>query len=225
MRLKSFTTSIVLVAVLIILIGCDQKGNITPTQSVNSDTQEVLTQDSNVLGTHTPNATRVTSVVKPLDSTTTDSDPTKTPAKATSVVIDENVESSSTKIISNISNSLVNDWTLEAEMDSIGPEGVSPEAVILDDGTVRLYVTSMGIEIWESSDGLSFTRVSARTPPGSDPTVIRTSNGWRMYFTEHSNKGPEGGDSKIRTAISTDGIDWIVDSDTGIVQETNRRAW
>ena len=225
MRLKSFTTSIVLVAGLIILIGCDQKGNISPTVSVISDTQEVLTQVSNVLVTHTPNATRVTSVVKPLDSTTTDSDPTKTPAKATSVVIDENVESSSTKIISNISNSSVNDWTLEAEMDSIGPEGVSPEAVILDDGTVRLYVTSMGIEIWESSDGLSFTRVSARTPPGSDPTVIRTSNGWRMYFTEHSNKGPEGGDSKIRTAISTDGIDWIVDSDTGIVQETNRRAW
>ena len=218
MKSNLYATGIVLVAFLMILLGCEQEDNITTTQSIDSDTQKVLTQDNNILDTPTLNATKVTPVVKQLDSTTVDSDPTKTPVKATSVVIDENVESSPTKTLTNISNSLIDDWTLESEVDSIGPEGVSPEAVILDDGTVRLYVTNMGIELWESADGLSFTKVSARTPPGSDPTVIRTSNGWRMYFIEHSNKGPDGGDSKIRTAISNDGIDWIVDSDTGIVQ-------
>ena len=225
MKSNLYATGIVLVAFLMILLGCEQEDNLTTTQSIDSNTQRVLTQDNNILDTPTLNATKVTPVVKQLDSTTVDSDPTKTPVKATSVVIDENVESSPTTTLTNISNSLIDDWTLESEVDSIGPEGVSPEAVILDDGTVRLYITNMGIELWESADGLSFTKVSARTPPGSDPTVIRTSNGWRMYFIEHSNKGPDGGDSKIRTAISNDGIDWIVDSDTGIVQETNRRAW
>ncbi len=221
MRSKLCTTGIFVITFLMIVTGCTQEDNVTTNQTIDS----VATQDSNVLETSPPNVTKVQSEVKLLDSTTIDSNQTEEPMKATSVVIDANVESSPTETLANISNDLVGSWTLEAEVDSIGPEGVSPEAVMLDDGTVRLYVTNMGIEIWESTDGLSFNKVPARTPPGSDPTVIRTSNGWRMYFTEHSNKGPDGGDSKIRTAISNNGIDWIVDSDTGIVQETNRRAW
>ena len=96
MKSNLYATGIVLVAFLMILLGCEQEDNITTTQSIDSDTQKVLTQDNNILDTPTLNATKVTPVVKQLDSTTVDSDATKTPVKATSVVIDENVESSAT---------------------------------------------------------------------------------------------------------------------------------
>ncbi|MEE3228821.1 MAG: hypothetical protein VX237_06945, partial [Chloroflexota bacterium] len=218
-------TGIVLLTFTILAFGCTQEENITKTQTKDSAAQQVPTKDSNVLETPPPSATKITPATKQLQPNTVDPDPNEEPVKGPTIVIDSNVEASGSDILSSSTNSVVDIWTLTAEVDTIGPEGVSPEAVVLDDGTVRLYVTSMGIEIWESSDGLSFTRVSARTPPGSDPTVIRTSNGWRMYFTEHSNQGPDSGGAQIRTAISTDGIDWVVDSDTGIVQETDRRAW
>lgn len=117
------------------------------------------------------------------------------------------------------------EWKLVSESDSVGPEGVSPEAISLNDGRVRLYVTSMGIEVWESADGLSFERVQAHTPLGADPTLVRTSVGWRMYFTEMPPGGPDAGDGLIRSATSVDGLDWTLSSETGIVQETDRRAW
>ena len=117
------------------------------------------------------------------------------------------------------------EWKLEPESDAVGPSGVSPEAILLQDGRVRLYVTSMGIEIWESTDGLTFEKVPGKTPAGADPTLVRTTDGWRMYFTEMSPGGPGSGKGKFSTAISKDGLDWVVESDTGIVQETDRRAW
>ena len=117
------------------------------------------------------------------------------------------------------------EWNLTAEHDSVGPTGVSPEAILLKDGRIRLYVTSMGIEVWESADGLSFQRVQAHTPLGADPTLVRTSVGWRMYFTEMSPGGPDAGGGLIRSATSVDGLDWTLSSETGIVQETDRRAW
>ena len=117
------------------------------------------------------------------------------------------------------------EWNLAAEYDSVGPTGVSPEAILLKDGRIRLYVTSMGIEVWESADGLSFERVQAHTPLGADPTLVRTSVGWRMYFTEMPPGGPDAGGGLIRSATSVDGLDWTLSSETGIVQETDRRAW
>ena len=117
------------------------------------------------------------------------------------------------------------EWNLTAEHDSVGPTGVSPEAILLKDGRIRLYVTSMGIEVWESADGLSFERVEAHTPLGADPTLVRTSVGWRMYFTEMPPGGPDAGGGLIRSATSVDGLDWTLSSETGIVQETDRRAW
>ena len=78
----------------------------------------------------------------------------------------------------------------------------------------------MGIEIWESTDGLTFEKVPGKTPAGADPTLVRTTDGWRMYFTEMSPGGPGSGKGKFSTAISKDGLDWVIESDTGIVQET-----
>ena len=116
-------------------------------------------------------------------------------------------------------------WTLTAESDAVGPGGVSPEAILLDDGRVRLYVTAMGIEVWESADGVSFEQVAARTPPGADPTLVRTESGWRMYYTEIPPGGPDSGKRNIRTATSSDGLDWIIEAETGIAQESDHRAW
>ncbi len=211
-RLNS--TVIAILTYTILLQGCNQEENISKTQPKDTTTQQVPTQNDNGLETPTLSATKISGLIEK-------------PLQATTVVIDSDIESAPTKIPSNSTNSnnaLIPNWTLAAEVDSIGPEGVSPEAVVLDDGTVRLYVTNMGIEIWDSSDGLSFKKVSARTPLGADPTVVRTSNGWRMYFTEFSSSGPDGG-AQVRIATSTDGIDWIVETNTGIVQETDRRAW
>ena len=116
-------------------------------------------------------------------------------------------------------------WHLDVEFDSVGPDGVSPEAILLKDGRVRLYVTSMGIEVWESTDGVSFEKVTANTPLGADPTLVRTTDGWRMYFTEIPPGGPGSGRGKFRTATSKDGLDWMVESDIGIAQEHDRAAW
>ena len=116
-------------------------------------------------------------------------------------------------------------WTLTAESDAVGPGGVSPEAILLDDGRVRLYVTAMGIEVWESADGISFEQVAARTPPGADPTLVRTESGWRMYYTEIPPEGPDSGKRNIRTATSSNGLDWIIEAETGIAQESDHRAW
>ena len=208
-----YSTGIALLTFVIVLLGCTQEATIDQTQPKDTAAQEVPTHDNSAIETPTLSSTKISIL-------------TEKPLQATTIVIDSDIESEPTKIPTSPNNTLVHDWMLAAEVDSIGPEGVSPEAVVLDDGTVRLYVTNMmGIEIWESSDGLSFSKVPARIPPGADPTVIRTPNGWRMYFTEFSSSGPDDGGAQVRSAISIDGINWIVDSDTGIVQETDRRAW
>ncbi len=116
-------------------------------------------------------------------------------------------------------------WTLTAEHDALGPEGVSPDAIILADGRVRLYVTSMGMDVWESADGVTFEKVPARTPPGADLTLVRTESGWRMYCTEIPPGGPDSGTGSIRTATSSDGVDWITEAETGITQEHEHPAW
>ncbi|HJN39009.1 MAG TPA: hypothetical protein QGH28_02415, partial [Chloroflexota bacterium] len=90
---------------------------------------------------------------------------------------------------------------------------------------MRLYVTAMGIEVWESADGISFEQVAARTPPGADPTLVRTESGWRMYYTEIPPGGPDSGKRNIRTATSSNGLDWIIEAETGIAQESDHRAW
>ena len=138
-RLNS--TVIAILTYTILLQGCNQEENISKTQPKDTTTQQVPTQNDNGLETPTLSATKISGLIEK-------------PLQATTVVIDSDIESAPTKIPSNSTNSnnaLIPNWTLAAEVDSIGPEGVSPEAVVLDDGIVRLYVTNMGIEIWDSS--------------------------------------------------------------------------
>ena len=113
-------------------------------------------------------------------------------------------------------------WTFAEDNVNFGISGVSPEAVLLDDGSVRLYVTDMGIKIYKSSDGLNFTEETASPPQGgADPTLIKLSDGtYRMYYKDR----PEQLET-ICTATSPDGLTWAKESDTGISNTTGGMAW
>jgi hypothetical protein len=114
-------------------------------------------------------------------------------------------------------------WTFTEDTGSLEISGVSPEAILLDDGSVRLYVTDIGgIKVYKAADGLTFTEETASTPAGgSDPTLIKLDNGtYRMYYVDH---GQQNG--VISTATSPDGLDWTRESNTGINNDAGGQAW
>ena len=204
---------LIIIASITLLIGCKQ---------LNNTITDMETQEKNIQ----PTETHQTNISELEDST--ENIPTfkenseennQINNKSIDIVITEENKITSNKDIPNTN------WQMNTEVDSVGPEGVSPDAILLPDGRVRLYVTNMGIEIWESYDGLSFQKIEGKTPPGADPTIIQTSTGWRMYFTEFPPGGPDTGQAKISTATSIDGINWTKDDETGIVQEHDRKAW
>ncbi len=97
---------------------------------------------------------------------------------------------------------------------------VSPEIITLPDGQMLLYTTGGGgISVYRSTDGLSFTKTSATTPQGSDPTVVATADGrYRMYYLDHL-------DNTIKTAISDDALNFTNEGSTGIQNSTGTQAW
>ena len=111
-------------------------------------------------------------------------------------------------------------WTFTKDNVSLGITGVSPEAVLLDDGSVRLYVTGgmQGMTLYKASDGLTFTEETASLPlGGSDPTLIRLEDDtYRMYYNDRDT---------IKTATSPDGLVWTEESSTGISNTNNNGAW
>jgi len=113
-------------------------------------------------------------------------------------------------------------WTFTEDNVSLGISGVSPEAILLSDDSVRLYVTDMGIKIYKSSDGLNFTEETASPPQGgADPTLIELSDGtYRMYYRDMP-----GQLETICTAISSDGLNWTRESNTWISNTSGGEAW
>lgn len=109
---------------------------------------------------------------------------------------------------------------------NFGIPGVSPEA-ILKDGKTWLYVTDEGMKLYEAEDGLNFEKVADLTLPGSDPTIIPQSDEtYRMYYVQHNRDTQTGLDAaEIRSALSSDGITWSDEGDTGITNETGNDAW
>jgi len=99
---------------------------------------------------------------------------------------------------------------------------VSPEAVRLSDGSVRLYTTGEGaISVYTAADGLTFSQTTASPPMGSDPTLIQLSDGsWRMYYVDHAS-----GSGEIKTATSPDGLTFTTEAATGITNTTGTQAW
>lgn len=98
-------------------------------------------------------------------------------------------------------------WAKEADLDLTRKVAIDPDIVLLDDGTYKLFFTTFedefGIgEQWvvgaTSSDGIKFVLdeeklIEPGTPGGliTDPDVIRTAEGYRMYYGEFG-KGEHG---------------------------------
>ena len=115
------------------------------------------------------------------------------------------------------------EWTFTADNVEIGIPAVSPEAILLTDGSVRLYVTVIGgPKLYRASDGLTFSEESGSFPSGSDPTLIILDNGtYRMYYVDINDEGVH----EVWTATSPDGLDWIRESGTGITNTSGSGAW
>lgn len=115
------------------------------------------------------------------------------------------------------------DWSFTPDNVSFGISGVSPEAMALGGGAVRLYVSGEGMKVYRSANGLAFNQESSVLPNGSDPSVIDLGVGdLRMYYV---NQGADGS-KEINTARSTNGLDWAFEGHTGITNPiTSNRAW
>lgn len=112
-------------------------------------------------------------------------------------------------------------WEFTEDGVTLNITGVSPEAIVLDGGSIRLYVTDKGIKVYKAFDGLTFQEETGTFPPGSDPTLIAlNSGGYRMYYVDHGNTSGE-----IKTARSDDGLIWSTEASTGIQNTTGTQAW
>ena len=128
-------------------------------------------------------------------------------------------------------------WTIEG-LSPLGIAGVSPEA-ILENGTVYLYSTDMGIKLYKSQDGLTFEPVNAPMPMGADPTLIKTPEGkWNMYYTDVLMTGPmpapgtkpqppdpKKSQKTIKVTTSDSLENFKNGTDTGIQQAKPGAAW
>lgn len=116
------------------------------------------------------------------------------------------------------------EWNFTPDPAAFGISGVSPEAVTLGNGAVRLYITSSqgGMKVYQATNGLAFTEESGALPQGSDPSVIDLGNGqMRMYYVAQE----PGGLKEINTALSADGLNWTFEGRTGITNPTSNNAW
>lgn len=112
-------------------------------------------------------------------------------------------------------------WSFVEDGVDLGILGVSPEAILLENGDVRLYVTDIGMKVYRSGDGVTFVQEPAILPSGSDSTLIRLDdNTYRMYYVDRGQ-----GTEVIWTATSADGLNWQTESSTGIENITKSQAW
>lgn len=111
-------------------------------------------------------------------------------------------------------------WTKDSGVRLIGG---SPFVLALQDGTYRMYYTTIGgggILSAISSDGLNWTeesgvRIAEGAPGGgeeivADPTVIQLDDGsYRMYYSGKTGPGGPGTSiNRIYSATSFDGLNW-----------------
>jgi len=113
------------------------------------------------------------------------------------------------------------EWSFAEDDVALDIPGVSPEAILLEDGSVRLYVTDMGMKVYRSEDGLAFDEENVQMPPGSHPPLIPLSNGgYRMYYVDMINNT-----QTICTATSSDGLTWTEEACTSIKNSSGNQAW
>lgn len=93
---------------------------------------------------------------------------------------------------------------------------VSPDVLYVANGagTYYLFTTGMGIGVYTSSDGVSWSQVTgASTPQGpyADPSVVQMADGsYRMYLAERAGGTQPCSGKKLRYATSTDLVTWAL---------------
>ncbi|MDE3070551.1 MAG: hypothetical protein KGJ43_07460, partial [Acidobacteriota bacterium] len=115
-------------------------------------------------------------------------------------------------------------WTFSADPGTRIPAGVSTEVLQLPDGSLLAYVgTLRGELVYRSTDGLAFTEVSAHTPAGNDPAIVGLPDGrYRMYFNVCNPCAGADSGKEIRSAVSSDGLNWTTEPGVRLVEGTFR---
>ena len=125
---------LIIIASITLLMGCEQQ---------NNTITDMETQEKN----NKPTETHQTNISKLEDST--ENIPTfKENSEENNQINNKSIDiviTEENKITSNKDTPNTN-WQMNTEVDSVGPEGVSPDAILLPDGRVRLYgYRNMGI--------------------------------------------------------------------------------
>lgn len=135
-------------------------------------------------------------------------------------------------------------WTL-SEIVDLEIEGVSPELIQLPDGRFLLFATSISQDrVYESTDGISFSKSKISVPMGSDYSVIQKSDGsYLLYFVgfdmqpptvdqnQPSDPGanqpvsPQSAKKKVFVSTSDDLVSFSPPEFTGIAQDVENPAW
>jgi hypothetical protein len=110
------------------------------------------------------------------------------------------------------------EWKLDAKAIS-DPHFCDASVLRLPDGRYRMYGnydTARGlIDSWISQDGIVFEKEPGSRLTGFGiiwPSVVILPDGrFRMYYTDQSNPTGSGGAISIKSAISTDGLNFIVE--------------
>jgi hypothetical protein len=95
-------------------------------------------------------------------------------------------------------------WTERISVEVPAPAG-NPAAVIGPDGTMRLFLSSEeGVNVFESKDAVRFEPRGVALPAvgAADPEVLRTKDGWLMFFSL---------EGETRAARSSDGLVFEID--------------
>lgn len=124
----------------------------------------------------------------------------------------------------------VGSWSIDS-LSETTIQGVSPELIDLD-GELTLFVTSLNPQrVWDMGADGSLSPSQRDVPPGADFTVIKESEGWRIYWTDFV-ETPQPGkpmspDAKKRVVSATtkDFLTYGETTSTGIEQTGSGRAW
>lgn len=116
-------------------------------------------------------------------------------------------------------------WSFSADTVALGLTGVSPGALLMKDGSVRIYLAPLsgGLAVYRATDGLNFKLESVAPFSGSDPTpVILPDGSYRVYAVTQN----AGGVKFLYSMVSADGLsNWSTPVPAGISDPVKVTGW
>lgn len=115
-------------------------------------------------------------------------------------------------------------WSFTLDNVALGLTGVSPGALLMKDGSVRIYLAQSGsLSVYRASDGLTFKQEAATPSFGTDPNpVILPDGSYRLYFVSTNSSSVK----TIYSATSADGLsNWSTPVSTGIADPIGVIGW